>query len=230
MSNPQLKLYFFPGTAARVSLIALEELNIPFETQLVVFMRGEHKSPEYLKLNPKGKVPTLLVNGQPLTETVAILNYLNQTWPQAKLLPAYADAFAQAQLNADLAWLNSTIQPLITGIVLPQVFCAEPESARQQTWRQFNQLIRPHVNLLEQRLGAQPWMLGQQWSILDGFVWWLWDQLLFGGFDASGYANLVAHAERSNGRPSIQRSLQREDAAFGWMAAQGIKLPPPPEA
>lgn len=225
-----LKLYFFPGTCARVSLIALEELNIPFETQLVVLMRGEHKSPDYLKLNPKGKVPTLLVDGQPLTETLAILNYLNKSYPQAKLLPTHPDAFQEALLQSDLAWLNSTVQPLVTGIVLPQVFCAQPDTARKQTWLQFGQLITPHLNLLEARLSKQPWMLSDTWSVLDAHVCWVWDQLLFGGFDGSAYANLAAHTERSKARPSVQRALQREGEAFGFMASQGIKFDMPPPA
>ncbi|MGC3980467.1 MAG: glutathione S-transferase family protein [Steroidobacteraceae bacterium] len=227
-----LKLYFFPGTSARVTMIALEELNVPYETQLLVFMRGEHKRPDYLKLNPKGKVPTLTIDGQPLTETLAILNYLNKTYPQAKLLPTYADPLKEALLQSDLAWLNSTVQPLITGVVLPQVFCAQPDAGRAQTWRQFNDLIKPHLDILEARLSNQPWLLGDTWSILDAHVWWTWDQALFGGFDGSGYKNLAAHAERSKARPSIQRAMQREGEAFGFMASQGINfdLPPPPKA
>lgn len=225
-----LKLYFFPGTSARVTLIALEELNVPFETQLVVFMRGEHKAPGYLQLNPKGKVPTLLVDGKPLTETLAILNYLNTVYPQAGLLPTHTDPFQQALLQADLAWLNSTVQPLVTGVVLPQVFCGQPVEGRRQTWLQFNDLMKTHVDLLAARLTKQPWMLGDTWSILDAHAWWTWDQLLFGGFDGKGYPALMAHAERCKARPSVQRALQREGEAFGSMAAQGIKfdLPPPP--
>lgn len=232
MSQHTFKLCFFPGTCSRVSLIALEELNIPFETQLVVLMRGEHKSPDYLALNPKGKVPTLLVDGKPLTETATIIQYLNTLFPQAGLLPAHANAFEQALVLQDLHWLNSTVQPLVTGVVLPHVYCAEPEAGRRQTWLQCKQLIKGHMDLIERRLAGQPWLLGTQWSILDGMVWWIWDQLPMGGFDTSAYPHLQAHAERNKARPSIQRVLQREGEAFGWMASQGIKLglPPLPEA
>lgn len=223
---PALKLYFFPGTCARVSLIALEELNMPFETQLVVLPRGEHKSPDYLKLNPKGKVPTLLIDGQPLTENLAILGYLQRTYPQAKLLPAATgDAFADAKVQADLSWFASTIHPLLTGIVVPQVYCALPESTAQ-TKAQISQLMNGHMNLINQRLSAQSWMLGDTWSVVDAYLFWAWSEITRCGYDGSAFAHVAAHAQRSLQRPSVQRAMGREGEAFGWMVSQGI-LPPP---
>ncbi|MEN0002127.1 MAG: glutathione S-transferase N-terminal domain-containing protein, partial [Pseudomonadota bacterium] len=72
-----LMLFVAPNTCARVPTIALEEIGVPFETQLVRTAANEQNSPEFLKLNPKGKVPTLLIDGEPLTENVAILTWLN---------------------------------------------------------------------------------------------------------------------------------------------------------
>lgn len=222
-----LKLYFFPGTCARVSLIALEELNLTFETQLIVLPRGEHKSPDYLKLNPKGKVPTLLIDGQPLTENLAIISYLQRTYPQARLLPPPSDdALADAQVLADLSWFISTIHPLLTGIAVPQVYCATPEGAAQ-TKAQMSQLMNIHMNLIDQRLSQQPWMLGAEWSIIDAYAFWAWDEITRCGYDGSIFLNIEAHAQRSKQRPSVQRALKHEGEAFAWMARQGI-LPPPP--
>lgn len=227
---PNLKLYFFPGTCARVQLIALEETNAPFETQLVVFPRGEHKQPDYLKLNPKGKVPTLLIDGQPLTETMAIIGYLGRVFPQAELMPNGGSPLEHALWWADLAWLNSTVHPLVTGIVLPQVYCGHPEG-RKQTWLQVQQLIKPHLAIAEQRLSKQAWMLGERWSAVDAYLYWVWDQILLGGFDGSAYPRLADHALRSQARPAVQRALKREGEAFASMAKQGIQfdLPPPPK-
>ncbi len=75
MSN--IVLYMAPGSCARVSIIVLEELELEFETPVVRFMKGKHKSPEFKVKNPKGKVPALNYNGQALTENVAIITYLN---------------------------------------------------------------------------------------------------------------------------------------------------------
>jgi glutathione S-transferase len=82
-----ITLYFAPNTCARVPMTALEEIGIPFKTELVAFMRGDHRSPGYLALNPKGKVPALTVDGRVLTENVAILVWLATTFPDATLLP-----------------------------------------------------------------------------------------------------------------------------------------------
>jgi hypothetical protein len=71
-----LTLFFAPDTCARVSMIALEETERPYKTELIAFMRGDHRSPRCLALNPKGRVPTLIVDGRVLTENVAILLWL----------------------------------------------------------------------------------------------------------------------------------------------------------
>lgn len=64
----KITLHFAPNTCARVPLVALEEIGIPFSVEVIAFMKGQHRSPEYLELNPSGKVPTLIVDGRPLTE------------------------------------------------------------------------------------------------------------------------------------------------------------------
>ena len=82
-----ITLYMAPGTCARVPAIALEEAGVDFETQLIRFMKGQHKSPDYKKINPKGKIPALVIEGEALTENVAIITYLNQRFPDARLMP-----------------------------------------------------------------------------------------------------------------------------------------------
>lgn len=83
----KLELYFSPGSCPRVSIIALEETGAPFETHLVAFMAGEHRRPEFLARNPSGKIPVLLVDGRPIVQTVAILGFLDETFPGAALFP-----------------------------------------------------------------------------------------------------------------------------------------------
>ena len=79
---PKFTLFVAPGTCARVPTIALEEIGVPYETELVRLPLKEQKSPAFLAINPKGKVPALLIDGVPLTENVAILTWLNQTSPR----------------------------------------------------------------------------------------------------------------------------------------------------
>jgi len=226
----RLQLYFSPGTSARIPLIALEECAVPFETVLVKFAAGEHKSPEYLRVNPKGKVPTLLVDGRPLTENIAILGFLARSFPGAGLLPLTGDAWSEAQVYADLSWCASTIHPIVTRIVLPMLFCDHPQGMRR-AWEQAVAAIRIPFDLIEERLQARPWMLGD-YSLVDAFVYWIWDQATIGGFSGSAHPRIGEHAARVAQRPAVQRALARERDAFAWLERNGfdVRLPPPPGA
>ena len=81
------KLYYAPGSCALASHIVLEEAGADYQAQRVNFQAGEQRSPEYLKINPKGRVPTLVTHEGTLTETPAILGYLAQKFPRANLAP-----------------------------------------------------------------------------------------------------------------------------------------------
>lgn len=84
---PSLELFFSPGARSRVTLIALEEIGCHFTATPVLLSRGELKKPDFLRVNPEGKVTALLVDGELLTENVAILSGLTQWFRDAKLLP-----------------------------------------------------------------------------------------------------------------------------------------------
>lgn len=103
-----LKLYFAPGTCALASHIALAEAGAPYTTEKLDFKANQQNSPEYLKLNPKGRVPTLVTDRGVLTETPAILAYIAQSFPQAKLAPL-DDALEFAKLQAFNSYLCSTV-------------------------------------------------------------------------------------------------------------------------
>jgi len=92
-----LKLYYTPGTCARASHIALEEAGAAYTAEQVDFKNSQQTTPEYLRINPKGRVPALVTDRGVLTETPAILAYIAQSYPAAKLMPDDAFAFAQAQ-------------------------------------------------------------------------------------------------------------------------------------
>jgi glutathione S-transferase len=222
-----LELCFFPGTCAEVSLIALEESRLPFTTQLITFTTGEHKSPSYLAINPKGKVPTLLVDGQPLTETLSILAYLDAIAAPGTLMPVATDPLAAALARADLAWCASTIHPIVTRLRIPDMFAGP--SGRQAVWGAASEQITPHFALMEQRLAQQDWMLGD-WSVVDAFVYWLWNTSVGADFDPAPYPNLVAHSTRMDQRPAVARALALEGRTMASLAAQGLAPQFPPSA
>ena len=80
-----LTLYFSPGSSSMAVHIALHEIGAPFESRFIALNGNENRAPDYLALNPEGKVPTLLIDGRPLTEVAAILFYLARRYPEAGL-------------------------------------------------------------------------------------------------------------------------------------------------
>jgi len=222
---PNLKLSFFPGTSAQVALIGLEQSGAAFETALINFAIGEQRSPGYLLTNPKGKVPTLQIDGRALTENIAILTWLSRTYPQAGLLPLGRELQEEVDALSDLSWCASTIHPIVTRLVLPQLFC-DSEHAAPRVRELASEAMHWNARLLEQRLSAQSWMLSK-WSVVDAYVQWIWEQSALAGFDTADYPHLQAHAARHREQPAVQRALARERAAFDWLAAQGFAIGPP---
>jgi len=107
-----LELYFAPGACSFVPHVALEAAKAPFEPKLVKLHKGEQKTPEYLALNPNGQVPVLVAEGKPISQIMAICEYLDRTFPTAGLLPK--DSAARAQALSQLAWMNNTAHPTFT--------------------------------------------------------------------------------------------------------------------
>ena len=101
------KLYYAPGTCALASHIALEEAGAPYSAERLSFKENQQNSADYLKVNPKGRVPALVTDKGVLTETPAILAFIAQSFPQAKLAPQ--DAFAFAQVQSINSYLCSTV-------------------------------------------------------------------------------------------------------------------------
>src|SRR5260370_2094498 len=105
-----LSLYFAPGTSSMAPHIALHEIGVPFESCPLSFAQGEQRQSSYLALNTEGKVPTLMVDGRPLTEVAAILYYLARTYPAADLMPAN-DTEAEAHLISWVSFIPSPLHP-----------------------------------------------------------------------------------------------------------------------
>src|SRR5215510_5317317 len=105
-----LTLYFAPGSSSMAAHIALHEVGVPFESRPLSFAKRETRSPAYLAINPEGKVPTLVIDGRPLTEVAGILFYLARAYPAAGLWPE-DDIEAQAQAISWMSFIASTLHP-----------------------------------------------------------------------------------------------------------------------
>lgn len=219
-------LYMAPGTCARVPTIALEEAGQDFKSVVVRFMKAEHKSPAFKKLNPNGKVPTLVVDGEPLTENVAILTYLNQRFPQAQLLPKASNELIKARQIADLAFCSATLHPIVTRIRMPQLIA--PEIATKGVHLKACEAMDEYFMWINKKLAEAKWWYGDDWSVVDAYLYWIYWRVAGAGYNIDPYPNLQTHAARMEDRPSTQRAMAREAAAEAQLEAEGLAFRPPP--
>lgn len=231
---PTLEIHYAPGTCARASLIALEETGAPFEARLVRFMKADHKAPDYLALNPKGKVPLLVADGKGLTENVAILSYLNETFPNASLLPKTSSPLEKAQQIADLCFCGSTLHPFATRLRFPQFMLAHGAAVEtiRGAWEKTLELIAPSLKIIDERLAGEKWWYGDRWSVMDGYLFWVFSSLEKAALPFEDYPNYADHYCRCGERPSVKRAVTREGEALKLLESQGLvfKPPAPPKA
>lgn len=217
-------LYMAPGTCARVSAIALEELGIDFESRVIRFMKGEHKSAAYKRHNPKGKVPALVHEGETLTENVAIISYLNDRY--GGLMPDAPDAIGRARQLADLCFCASTLHPLVTRIRMPHFFAGENASAAVRAMAV--QAMDEYFQLVESRLEDRDWWYPPGWSAMDAYLSWVFWRVRGAEYDVSRFPRYVGHFERIQERPAVQRALAREAEAEAILREEGLLFIPPP--
>lgn len=219
-------LYFAPQTCARVTLTALEEIGEPFEARLVAFLAGEHRKPEFLKVNPSGKVPALDTQNGVIVQNGAILSYLAEKHPDAGLLPVRGDAAGRADVLAQLFRCSSDLHPLVTRFVMAHMISTEADHA-PQVREAARQALEFQLGALEARLSQQDWMMPEGWSIIDAYVAWIWFRITGVGFAAHGFPAIGAHFERASARPSAIAALKREAIAEEELAERGLQFRPP---
>ena len=222
-------LYFAPQTCARVTLTALEEIGAPFETRLIAFMAGEHRKPEFLAVNPSGKVPALLTAEGVIVQNGAILNYLADRHPDARLLPVREDAVGRADVLAQLFRCSSDLHPLVTRFVMAPMISTDAAQS-PQIREAARQALQFQLGALEARLDGQDWVMPEGWSIIDAYVAWIWFRITGAGFDGREFPALSAHYERSSSRASAQAALEHEERAQEDLKARGLQFKPPPVA
>jgi glutathione S-transferase len=192
-----LTLYFAPGSSSMAVHIALHEIGVAFESRPMSFKQQDLRSPEYLAINPEGKVPTLLIDGRPLTEVAGILYYLARRFPDAALLPA-EDPEAEARAISWMSFIASTLHP-----------------ARARGLDYAKQVY----GIADLRLGSNEWVLGQ-YSVVDIHLFRLYWRLANSLKPPAGtFPNLTIHHDRMMRRAAVQRTLEIETAI-------GYEFPP----
>jgi glutathione S-transferase len=208
----KLELYFAPGACSLVPHVALEAARAPFEPKLVKLHKGEHRSPEYLALNPNGQVPVLVVDGRPLTQIVAICDFLDRSFPDAGLLPG--DAWARVQALSQLAWMNSTPHTTFTRVMFSERY-AGSESARAEVKQRAAEEFRGYLERLQTLVPAQgPYWLGERVSFHDAYAFTLLRWGGIAGIDPASLPALHAYVQRVIQAPPVVAALARERIAL----------------
>lgn len=205
-----LKLFHAFTACTRVTLTALEQAGVPYDDHLLDMARGEHRSAEYLAINPHGKVPALLVDGRLLTENGAILRWLNAEYPSAGLFPEAGSELETARQLSDLLWVSSGWHPYVRAVKVPFMWTTGDHAPVRERGCE---LVSGVLRQLEQRLDGQDWWYGSQWSIIDTYLWWACINAEIGGFDLAPFAGITGWRARNEAHPALVRALRREAAA-----------------
>jgi glutathione S-transferase len=205
-----LTFYYAPNTCALASHIALETAGARYEAVRVSFARQEQRSPEYLRINPKGRVPALVTERGILTETPAILQYIAQSHPQAQLAPL-DDAFEMARMNAFNSYLCSTVH--VAHAHRGRAYRWADDAAAQEAMKQkVAQNVGDCFELIEREYFVGPWALGDRYGVSDMYLFTLATWLEGDGVDPARFPKVAAHRERMRADPVVSRVLAEQTA------------------
>ena len=207
-----LELYFAPGACSFVPHVALEAIRAAtgqaFEPKMVKLHKGEHRTPEYLAMNPNGQVPVLVVDGRPLTQIVAICDFLDRAFPKAGLLPA--ESWARAQALSQLAWLNNTVHPTFTRVFRSEEF-AESDAARAEVKKMAQARYRKHLERIQEwTAGAKPYWFGGNITPHDAYAFTLLRWGGYAGIDPTSLPGYLAYVERVMAATPMAAAIERE--------------------
>lgn len=200
-----MKLYYAPKTCAIATHIALEESGAPYEAVKIDFSKGEQNSPEFLAINPKGRVPVLHTDEGTLTETPALLLYVAQTSPEAKLAPGN-DPFALAELQAFNSYLCSTVHPYHSHKVRGSRW-ADDEAALGSMKRKVQSNMAMGFDLIERKMFKGPWVMGENYSVADPYLFTIALWLEGDDVDIARFPKVHDHFKRMQARPAVERVL-----------------------
>jgi glutathione S-transferase len=202
-----IKLYYAPGACSLASHIALEEVGVPYDTQKMNLAEGDQKKPEYLRLNPRGRVPTLVVDDQVLTENVGIMTYLGGGYPQAGIWPK--KTWDQGKLVSTLAWLSNAVHPTYGHLVRPERY-ATGDAAKEDIQAKGKASFQGYLEEVDKLLAGQKWSIANQYTVADGYllVFYRWaNRQKMPVRDLKNYSALV---QRVMARPAVRKVMADE--------------------
>ncbi|MCW5645161.1 MAG: glutathione S-transferase N-terminal domain-containing protein [Rhodoferax sp.] len=201
-----ITLAYSPFACSLAPYVLLTEAGATFETRNIDMSRQQQLDPDYLRLNPKGKVPTLIVDGQVLTENVAIQLWIARTFPEAGLIPQ--DPMDHVRAISVMAWCASGIHPRITQSARPERFCTLEGSA-DNVRELGGQGLREQLVIANDMLAGRDWFF-ERFGCADAYFYWCFRRAGMFKLDLSDLGHCASHQQRMEQRPSVQALLAHE--------------------
>jgi len=203
-----IKLFYAVNTCSLASHIALEEAGAEYSAVRISFAADEQRAPEYLAINPKGRVPAMVTDKGILTETPAMLAFIAQSFPEAGLAPL-DDPFAFAQVQAFNSYLCSTVHVAHAHRMRGQRWADDP-AAIAAMQRKVPQSVAACFELIEHEMLKGPWVMGEAYTICDPYLFTLAGWLEGDGVDLAPLPRVIAHRRRVSERPAVQKAVAEE--------------------
>jgi len=203
-----LTLYYAPHTCSLASHIALEDVGATYELRRIDFKTAQQRSADYLRINAKARVPALATSRGILTETPAMLAFIAQSYPDARLAPL-DDAFAFAELQSFNSYLCSAVH-VAHAHRMRGYRWADEQSSFDDMKRKVPQSVGACFAVIEASLLKGPWVMGETYTIADPYLFTLAQWLEADGVDISRLPRVIEHRSRMAERASVIKAIAEE--------------------
>jgi glutathione S-transferase len=205
-----LTLYYAKGSCALASHIALEDAQAPYDLRRVDFAQAEQTKPAYRAVNPKARVPALATPDGILTETPAILAFIAQSFPDARLAPL-DDAFRFAQIQAFNSYLCATVHVAHAHRMRGYRWADDP-AAIEAMRKKVPETVGACFDLIEREMFRGPWVMGDHYTIADPYLFTLSSWLEADGIEPAKTPRVAEHRSRMRERAAVKKALTAEAA------------------
>ncbi|WP_455272358.1 glutathione S-transferase family protein [Rhizobium herbae] len=200
-----LKLYLTPGTCSQASHIALEEAGAVYEAESIDFSRQQQRSPDFMRINPKGRVPALVTNRGVITESPAILAHIGQNFPDTPIAVP-EDPFEFARIQSFNAYLCSTVHVAHAHKRRGSRWADDPAVIEAMTLKVASNMS-DCFELIETTMLSGPWVMGEAYSIADPYLFTFTSWLEGDGVDPRRFPKVYEHSQRMAERPAVKKVL-----------------------
>ena len=203
-----MELFASPMACSLASHIALEDAGAEYELRRIDFATTEQQSPEYLKINPKARVPAMVTERGILTETPAMLAFIAQSYPEAKLAPL-DDPFAFAEIQAFNSYLCSSLHVAHAHRMRGHRWASE-ESSFEDMRRKVPETVSAGFEMIEKEMFKGPWVMGETYTIADPYLFTIAQWMEKDGVDPGRFPKVADHRARMAERANVKAAIEVE--------------------